>query len=575
MSQKQYTFRCVAYCRVSSADQVSGILTVKGSLEEQEQKARAYAKSQGWEYVKTYIEPGVSGEKFTERTALQQMLEDAASGSFDCVVIRAGDRLARDQEIFFRITKILNHQFNIQILSMANPSQIVDPSLFNGRRNSMLIIQQGLDSMMAAFDQSRRIDMLEEGKRRQIRAGRYLFSVPPYGYRFERKIIGGVRVERIPVPEPGEYEIIERLPGLVLEEHLSAREIAVRFEESGMPKPRNSPHWTKAVIANLLDSPFYGGKLTYGKTTRRIGADGRLTSAVNRNPDTFVQVEHPYQHPWTWETYQRIQDRIRDRSVNPGKQHVSRSPLAGMLVCGFCGHPMTFKQASRKARTVYRWRTRKDGSRRLLPYRQTAFYTDYYVCGYHNENRALCQVNRISYKNIMRAVTAEIQEVRNAELVDPVGFYAGFQRADLTGKINALEGKLEASKRELRETLVAKTDRLNRGYLNGLVDEDQYPVLTRMIKDERERVVQQIAELESELSKTRASNQNVARLRQFNREFEIYIEKLSRPAHQLSDDEPRKIKHWLGLYFAKISVKEVGEPGRPQSSVHYEARPLD
>jgi hypothetical protein len=79
-------------------------------------------------------------------------------------VVKAGDRLARDQEVFFKITKILNQYYNIQILNLSNPSQIVAPEEFTGRRNPMLIVQQGFDAMMAAFDQARRSEMMIEGK---------------------------------------------------------------------------------------------------------------------------------------------------------------------------------------------------------------------------------------------------------------------------------------------------------------------------------------------------------------------------------------------------------------------------
>lgn len=552
MSQREYAFRVVGYTRVSSMDQVTGNLTVKGSLEEQETKARSYAQSQGWEYTRTYTEPGVSGEKFEERPALQKMLEDAKAGLFDGVIVKAGDRLARDQEVFFRITKILNQFYNIQIMNLANPTQIVAPDSFVGRRNPMLIVQQGFDAMMGAFDQARRFDMLMEGKKRQARAGRYTSPYIFYGYELEYKVVGGRKVDRIPIPDPAEYWVLEMLPRFVLEENLSEREIAARLDDMGV-KPRKADHWGKSTVAKMLTQPFYGGKVSYGRQVAKTDETGKIRIIKNTNPETHILADHRYTHPWSWETFQKIQEMRLNRSTRPAKQNVSRSPVAGILVCGFCHRSMVLRLGTIK-KPVNRWVTWVDGSRHFRPYTPKTAGTDYFICGYHNSNQRACQVNRAPVKAVMGEIVIELTRLSKAEEANPNEFYDKLQMEDTMARRQAVDNQLGAARAELVETIPAKIDRLNRGYLNGNVSEDQYPELTKILNEEKDRLVRTVMELEKELRKIQISANQAEEMRSFLEEFRLNKEKLQIPIHSWEDGDGRKIREWLGRRYSKIYV---------------------
>jgi site-specific DNA recombinase len=550
MSQKLNGFRCVAYARVSTFDQITDVLTVKGSLEEQEEKARKYAAVAGWEFLTAYVEPGVSGEKFDERLSLQKMLEDARDGRFDAVIIKAGDRLARDQEVYFRITKILNQYYNIQILNMSNPAQIVAPNDFNGKRNPMLIVQQGFDAMMAAFDQARRAEMMIEGKKRQARAGRYTSPSLFYGYQLEYKVVGGIKVERTPIPDPDEYWVLELLPKLVLEEGLSESEILKRLESLGA-RPRKAKHWSRSTLAAMISQPFYGGKVAFGRRILKTDQTGK-THPVKNSPEKMILSDHRHEHPWDWETYERMQVVRRERSTHPPKQAVSRSPLAGLLTCGYCGRSMVLRVG-----TTTGSRTRKD----------------YFLCGYHSQTPAACQVNRVLASLVFEDMITTIEKLKDERDADPETFYAGLKVSDKLDRRILLEAKLATAKRELAEVIPAKMDRLNRGYLNAKVTEDQYAELSRIIGDDKDRAARSVLDIESELRKIQASSSRVEAVEQFLNEADEFLALMRKPLAQWPDGKARKARRWLLGRYRNIWVKTIDDDNEIGKGfeIYYEA----
>ncbi len=89
----------VGYTRVSLDDQVEH----GHSLAAQETLIRQFAESRGWQLVRVYSDPGISGRS-DERPGLAQLEADAVAGQFDVVIVHAIDRLYRRLE---RLLKVL------------------------------------------------------------------------------------------------------------------------------------------------------------------------------------------------------------------------------------------------------------------------------------------------------------------------------------------------------------------------------------------------------------------------------------------------------------------------------------
>ena len=96
--------RAVAYIRVSSAEQVDG-----HSLKAQERQFYEFCRNRGWEPVGVYREEGKSAhvDSIHRRPIFRQLLDDAAEGSFDLVVVHTLDRWARNTRVALEALGIL------------------------------------------------------------------------------------------------------------------------------------------------------------------------------------------------------------------------------------------------------------------------------------------------------------------------------------------------------------------------------------------------------------------------------------------------------------------------------------
>ena len=88
--------KAVAYIRVSSQDQVDG-----HSLDAQDRLFRELCKNRDWEPVSVYREEGKSAhvDSINKRPVFRQLLDDAADGKFEVVVVHTLDRWSRNTQI--------------------------------------------------------------------------------------------------------------------------------------------------------------------------------------------------------------------------------------------------------------------------------------------------------------------------------------------------------------------------------------------------------------------------------------------------------------------------------------------
>ena len=97
--------RAVAYIRVSDSSQVDG-----HSLDAQERLFHELCKTRDWVPGRTYREEGRSAhsDSIAKRPVFRQLLEDAAQGQFDAVVVHTLDRWARNLKVLLESVSILS-----------------------------------------------------------------------------------------------------------------------------------------------------------------------------------------------------------------------------------------------------------------------------------------------------------------------------------------------------------------------------------------------------------------------------------------------------------------------------------
>ena len=109
MSERR-TVRCAIYTRKSTEE---GLEQKFNSLQAQREAGEAYIRSQqqsGWVALeKKYDDGGCSGANL-ERPALQRLLDDAAAGKVDAVVVYKVDRLSRSLFDFARLMGVFEQR---------------------------------------------------------------------------------------------------------------------------------------------------------------------------------------------------------------------------------------------------------------------------------------------------------------------------------------------------------------------------------------------------------------------------------------------------------------------------------
>jgi DNA invertase Pin-like site-specific DNA recombinase len=438
-----HKIKAAIYCRVSTLDQLKDDLTVKSSLQSQEARCRRYIAEHDFSLdpMHVYVEPGVSAELFEERFVLQKLLDAARAGQFNLLVVRAGDRIARDQAIYFNIVKILQEQCHVQIISLTSPSFAEDPDIFNPIRNTRLIAQHTMDSFVATYQHALQVERLQEGKRAQVRAGRFIFANPPFGYKIEPKMTGN-KVERVPIPDPVTYWVLEALPTWTLEDNLSLLEIAERLDSLGVPTIKGG-RWNRNSVNTIIRNPFYAGKIVHGRRPLRQGQPAKGNKRVtNPRPETITMGDHHYQHPYDWETHLRMLEKLslRTRTMSAPRTHSSPSPLAGLLKCGYCGASMTYYMGSMwQPKAPEELKRKPNKPKPVNPKNPDRRKTDYFLCSQHLANRNACNVNRCPSLPLFQKVWEVAVNMSLFEKTNPETFYR-----DLTGPDSDLVAGIRA-----------------------------------------------------------------------------------------------------------------------------------
>ena len=160
--------KAVAYIRVSSQEQVDG-----HSLDAQERLFRELCQNRDWEQVSIYREEGRSAhvDSINKRPVFRQLLEDAATGAFEVVVVHTLDRWSRNLKVMLDSVSVLT-QHGVGLVSV---TENLDWSSPEGR-----LVARTLGSFGEFFS-----DMLgthiKKGVSERAIQGKHLGGIP-FGY---------------------------------------------------------------------------------------------------------------------------------------------------------------------------------------------------------------------------------------------------------------------------------------------------------------------------------------------------------------------------------------------------------
>lgn len=352
------------YVRVSTQEQAD-----EGySIGEQQDRLKKYCEAQGWNLVHTYTDPGFSGAKL-DRPALQQLLADIPSGSFDTVLVFKLDRLSRSQKDTMYLIEDQFIKNNIDFCS------IMESSLNTSTPLGKAMV--GILSVFAQLERNNITERMTMGRIGRAKTGKYSGGgIPPFGYEYTNGelIINESEAVQVRII----YDLfLNGLNGKEMSINSILRYLRERYTIRGAQWVHTS------TITRVLQSPVYCGYVTFSG----VSYPGNHTPIIseadwNKARDKY----HNYTTAFT------------SASANFRKTpHL----LTGLLRCGICGRPYS----------ATTWRNRHITA-------STRPYYGYYACRPTRAAR-LAKIKCTNSKyDITQLETQVVEEIRSLSL-DP------------------------------------------------------------------------------------------------------------------------------------------------------------
>ena len=424
--------RAALYIRVSTDQQVE-----RGdSLEVQQERLEAYARSKGWEIQGLYADRGISARD-TNRPAFQRLLSQLKTGQIDVALVTKLDRAFRDTRDFLENTELFEER-GVRFACLDGDIDTTTPS---GR------VFSTIRAALAQFERETTAERVREVMVARAAKGLWNGGVVPYGLRWVPETKGLT-------PDAEEVEGVQQIFRVFLDTR-SIRGTTHRLNASGR-RTRAGGLWSGTSVRRILANPVYSGAQTYNK--RR--AKGKTSTA--RPKEQHIIVEGMFEPIIDRETFLKAQALLEELCKKPPAKR-SQYLLTRLVFCGRCGSRMygyTYQHLRRQGKT-YR----------------------YYRCWGHSAKGAtVCPGNTIDLQYLEDVIVAELRNIsldpfRLRSRLEDVAREAGEELQPLLSEQRRLQDELRR--------IDGKLHRLLELYEDALIGKEEFAA--RRVELDRDR----------------------------------------------------------------------------------------
>lgn len=278
-----------------------------------------------------YREVG-SGETIAARPRLQELLRRIESPKIKAIVIKDVSRLSRgDLEDIGYLIKILRHT---KTLVITLDRGVYDLNNERDRDDFKRELMRGNDYL----EYSKKI--MQAGTLQSVKAGNYLGSIPPYGF---KKIAykEGKTTHYTLEPIPEQAEVVKRVFEMY-SKGTGSTHIAEALDAEHIPAPKGKS-WKPETILGMLSNVHYLGKIKWNWRKAVIHIeDGQVIKSRPKQTDYLVsEGKHPaIVSQELWDAVQAIRGQIPRNKKAGGLTN----PLAGLVYCKVCGRAMVARK---------------------------------------------------------------------------------------------------------------------------------------------------------------------------------------------------------------------------------------
>lgn len=312
------------------------------------------------------------------RPGLNAALLFLEATGFDVLIVHAIDRLARDP--YFRQT--IEREF------MARGAR-VEYVLGNYDDTPEGEVKKDLDATFAKWENAKRVERCNRGRKRKAEMGKFVMGTVPYGYRMDRNAFGGLSVNE------EQAEVVRQIFSWFVDDRVSVDQIVRELNRTGAKTYYQSSVWAKSTVHHILENTTYAGHFFYQKNKRQ----GK--KVIKRDPSEWIRIEcTPIVSMDAFLAAQEIK--------NHNKEYVRRMPkrfylLTGMIICANC-------------RKAYITQTKKPGKNRLK--NEAASYR-------HRMNHGHCSNKTISARVLQPMVWDKVVNI----LLNPMSLREGYEQS--------------------------------------------------------------------------------------------------------------------------------------------------
>lgn len=217
------------FVRVSVIDKKN-----KESPEIHEARARSFAHSKGWNVVRVYVLPGVSGKTTLNQAETQRMLKDIQMGVIEGIIFSKLARLARNTEELLFYSKYFQ-EHNASLISL---SESIDTSTSSGRLFYTMI------SAMGQWERENNLERMYASIETRRAMGKFTGGNVSHGF--------AIKDARVIINE--EEAPVRRLMYDLFLEHQRMSTVARKLNEKGY-RTRKNKAWSDTTIRRILQNP--------------------------------------------------------------------------------------------------------------------------------------------------------------------------------------------------------------------------------------------------------------------------------------------------------------------------------
>ena len=497
--------RACAYCRVST------------NKDEQEQSFEAQqryfkeklSKENGYELIEVYADKGLTGTKFSNRTAFNQMLYDAGidqkknsaniaefrnkyisinyylserKPKFNLIYVKDSSRFARNTEVTVIINKLRDKGVFVYFEDLNKSTEKID--------EMVLIDFMFTLAQQESLDKSNKVKF---GNKRSAEAGK-IRNGNLYGYIYNKD-------ENTLREDKDEADIVRLIFSKRLEGK-GSRIIARELAEEGIVN-RAGKNFITNRIRLILTNPTYTGKLV----RNRYEMSGTGVSKSKKYLDSekwIIKDSDKVDSIIDKETFNRVQELITASTVSDKGVYRGRKDLAGKIKCSICGKSYIRYSANYKDKKYY-----------------------YYVCTNKKKNFNVC--NNINIKETDMEQSFE-RYLNNGVYKEEVKIYINLLKIIIVDKASVIFKDVPVEKVNEIEAEINKYKKQLARLLDQLL-EDETRAFKEVFDMKKTAINDKIRVLEEELKELtiddKIKEEKLERLNSITEKIEAYEKNIS------------------------------------------------